>query len=153
MVQEQRHRRRMAMTDEERDAYLAAERTCRIATVSADGRPHVTPLWFAWHEGSLWLYSITRSRRFAEILADPRVSVVVDGGHDFFELKGVEITGTAEVVGDVPRLDSPDPALTSVEAVMAEKYFGGHFVYDGRHAWLRIVPETIVSWDHAKIAG
>ena len=152
MATGQRYRRAIAMTDEERDAFLAAERTCRVATVAADGRPHVTPLWFVWHDGAVWLYSLNRSRRFEDVTADPRVAVVMDGGEDFFEQRGVEITGTAAVVGDVPRTETPDPELAEPERLFGEKYFGGQgFAYDGRHAWLRVVPDTIVSWDHAKI--
>lgn len=88
------------MTDAERDAFLAAERTCRVATSGPDG-PHATPLWFVWHDQALWLYSIVRSRRWADLQRDPRVGVVVDTGVDYLELRGVEISGRAEVVGEV----------------------------------------------------
>src|SRR5439155_4473481 len=44
-MQEQRRGRKIAMTPEELDAYLGAQRTCTVATVSHDG-PHVTALWF-----------------------------------------------------------------------------------------------------------
>ena len=43
--------------------------------------------------------------------------------------------------------------LADPERIFGDKYFGGFFVYDGRHAWLRITPESIVSWDHAKLGG
>ena len=46
MVTQQRRSRKIAMTSEELDAFLANERTCRVATVSATGAPHNTPLWF-----------------------------------------------------------------------------------------------------------
>jgi nitroimidazol reductase NimA-like FMN-containing flavoprotein (pyridoxamine 5'-phosphate oxidase superfamily) len=52
-MKEQRRGRKIAMTPQEVDTYLAAERTCRVATVGADGAPHVTPLWFAWDGASL----------------------------------------------------------------------------------------------------
>ena len=42
------------MSDAERDEFLGAERTCRVATVGTEG-PHVAPLWFVWHDGALWL--------------------------------------------------------------------------------------------------
>ena len=47
----QRRARAIAMTDGELDAFLAEQRTCRVATAGPTG-PHVTPLWFAWHAGS-----------------------------------------------------------------------------------------------------
>ena len=36
---------------------------------------------------------------------------------------------------------------------MAAKYFGGgEMTHDGRHAWLRITPLKMVSWDFRKLA-
>lgn len=62
-MSEQRRGRAMAMTTAEADEFLAAERTCRVATSGRDGRPHVVPLWFAWDGTSLWLSSVVRSQR------------------------------------------------------------------------------------------
>ncbi|MGY1772441.1 pyridoxamine 5'-phosphate oxidase family protein [Blastococcus sp. SYSU D00813] len=150
----QRRGRAIAMTAGEAEAFLAAERTCRVATVGADGRPHVAPLWFVWDGAALWLNSIVRSQRWTDLARDPRVAVVVDAGEDFFELRGVEITGRAEPIGGVPRGDEEQPELPAVERAFARKYTGGDtFVPDGRHAWLRITPEKLVSWDHRKIAS
>lgn len=156
-VKEQRRGKAIAMTVEERDAFLAAERTCRVATVGKDGAPHVSPLWFGWDGEALWLFSITRSQRWADLVRDPRVSVVVDAGVDYFELHGVEISGRAEIVGDVPRAQDSaapaDPRQAAVEQIFADKYMGGAFYPDGRHAWLRITPEKIASWDFRKLAA
>jgi nitroimidazol reductase NimA-like FMN-containing flavoprotein (pyridoxamine 5'-phosphate oxidase superfamily) len=141
------------MSDEERDEFLRAERTCRVATVGTEG-PHVAPLWFVWHGGALWLTSLNRSQRWTDLERDPRIAVVVDAGHDYAELRGVELRGRVEVVGEVPRTGEPEPRLEPIERAFAEKYTGGsEFGYDGRHAWLALHPEKIVSWDFRKIYG
>jgi len=152
-MEEQRRGRKTAMSPEERDAFLASERTCRVASVGGDGSPHVTPLWFAWDGTSLWLTSIVRSQRWADLERDDRVSVVVDAGTEFTELRGVEIRGRAEVVGEVPRTGAPVAALETPERLFAAKYAGGRVHHDGRHAWLRITPSKIVSWDFRKVFG
>ena len=141
------------MTAEEVDAFLGEERTCRVASVGADGSPHNTPLWFVWDGAALWLSSLTTSQRWADLQRDPRVSVVVDAGHDYVELRGVEMRGSVTVVGDVPRTAAPDPALELPERAFGEKYLGGPYVVDGRHAWLCLRPEKDVSWDVRKIAA
>jgi nitroimidazol reductase NimA-like FMN-containing flavoprotein (pyridoxamine 5'-phosphate oxidase superfamily) len=147
----QRRARRIAMSDAERDEFLRAERTCRVATVGTEG-PHVAPLWFVWHDGALWLTSLNRSQRWTDLERDPRIAVVVDAGHDYVELRGVELRGRVEVVGEVPRTGEPEARLEPVERAFAEKYTGGsEFGYDGRHAWLVLRPEKIVSWDFRKI--
>jgi hypothetical protein len=148
---QQRRARRIAMSDAERDEFLGAERTCRVATVGTGG-PHVAPLWFVWHDAALWLTSLNRSQRWTDLERDPRIAVVVDAGHDYAELRGVELRGRVEVVGEVPRTGEPEPRLDPVERAFAEKYTGGsEFGYDGRHAWLVLHPEKIVSWDFRKI--
>src|SRR5690349_17963900 len=88
-VQQQRRGRRIALGPEERAAFLGAARICRVATCGPAG-PHVVPLWFLWHDESIWLYSLSSSRRFRDLQRDPRVAIVVDDGHDYEELRGVE---------------------------------------------------------------
>ena len=139
------------MTDVERDAFLVDARTCRVATISADG-PHNTPLWFAWDGGLAWLYSIVRSQRWIDLQRDPRVSIIVDAGDEYAELRGVEIVGSAEIVGEVPRTgDLYVAELGVAEELFAKKYMGGEpLIHDGRHAWLKVVPRKMVSWDFRK---
>ncbi|MGJ5829710.1 pyridoxamine 5'-phosphate oxidase family protein [Streptomyces ossamyceticus] len=154
MAATQRRGRKIMMEPGELDAFLGAQRTCRVATVSADGAPHVSPLWFVWDGTSLWLYSITRSRRWSELRRDPRVAVVVDAGEDYGELRGVELSGTVEVVGEVPRTGEPLAELTEVERLFARKNFGiDDMPHDGRHAWLRLTPDAITSWDFRKLGS
>jgi len=139
------------MSDAERDAFLAEQRTCRVATVGPRG-PHVSPLWFVWVDGAVWLHSLSRSQRWTDMTRDPRVAAVVDDGVDYGELRGVEIRGRVEVVGEVPRTGEPEPRLEPVERTFAEKYAGrSEIAYDGRHAWLALRPEKIVSWDFRKL--
>ena len=139
------------MTAEEREDFLTSQRTCRVATVGADGAPHVSALWFVWDGTALWLNSVVASQRWTNIAREPRVSVLVDAGEEFLELCGVELIGTAEIVGEVPRTSSPSEELAPVEVLFGQKYAGGAFTADGRHAWLRLVPDKVVSWDFRKL--
>jgi hypothetical protein len=151
MTKEQKRGKRIAMSPDELNAYLLSERTCRVATVSHDG-PHVTPLWFVWDGTSIWLTSIVNSQRWTDLMRDPRVAIVLDGGVDFLELHGVEIQGRVEVVGEVPRTGEPNPELEVPEQLFARKYTGSDTMHhDGRHAWLKVVTEKASSWDFRKI--
>jgi PPOX class probable F420-dependent enzyme len=154
MAVTQRRGRRIMMTPAELDEFLATQRTCRVATVSPDGAPHVSTLWFAWDGTSLWLYSITRSKRWTDLRHDPRVAVVVDAGEEYGELRGVELTGSVEFVGEIPRTGEEEvPELETVERLFARKNFGmDQMPHDGRHAWLRLTPKAIASWDFRKLA-
>jgi Pyridoxamine 5'-phosphate oxidase len=151
MPSEQRRGRRIAMSPDEIDVFLSEERTCRVASVGADGRPHNTPLWFVWDGTALWLNSIVKSQRWTDLQRDPRVSVIIDAGHDFGELRGAEVLGRIETVGEVPRTETADSAVEVPERLFGDKYADGTFHADGRHAWLRLIPEKIVSWDFRKV--
>jgi Pyridoxamine 5'-phosphate oxidase len=147
----QKRSRRIAMTPSERDAFLEEQRVCRVATLSADG-PHVAPLWYAWVDSRLWLYSISHSQRWTDLDRDPRCAVVVDAGEaDYGQLRGVELRCRAEPVGEVPRIGKPNPRLEPVEQEFARRYTGGVMHYDGKHAWLRLVPYREYSWDFRKL--
>ncbi len=138
------------MTADEVDAFLAEQRTCRVATVGPDG-PHATPLWFVWHSGALWLTSLVRSRRWADLRRDPRLAAVIDTGKRYAELRGVELRGRITVVGEVPRTGEPVPELDGPERAFADKYGVRVLEHDGRHGWLRLTPEQITSWDFRKL--
>jgi hypothetical protein len=144
---QQRRGRKIAMGQPELDAFLAGQRTCRVATASELG-PHVTPLWYVWDGAALWLTSIVSSQRWADLARDPRVAALVDAGDDYAELRGAELRGRAEIVGEVPRTGLPELRLDEPERLFARKYLGGDVMHhDGRHAWLRVVPDKVTSWD------
>ncbi|MFF2133300.1 pyridoxamine 5'-phosphate oxidase family protein [Streptomyces olivochromogenes] len=149
----QRRGTAIAMTDPERDTFLRTRPLCRVATVGRDGDPHVSALWFVWDGSTLWLNSLVRSQRWTDLDRDPRLSVIVDdGGTDFMALRGVELRGSVEVVGEAPRKGDPLDELVSPERLFADKYMGGGvFRYDGKHGWLRLTAEKVVSWDFAKL--
>ncbi|MFD9288444.1 pyridoxamine 5'-phosphate oxidase family protein [Streptomyces sp. NPDC060030] len=150
----QRHGRRIMMTDAERDAYLAEQRTCRVATVSAEGMPHVAALWFVWDGTSLWLYSLVRSLRWSQLGHTPKAAVVVDDGVEYGELRGVELRGEVSFLGEVPRTGLDCAELVVPERLFAAKYFGlDSLPHDERHAWIRLTPQAVRSWDFTKLSG
>ncbi|MFD4601191.1 pyridoxamine 5'-phosphate oxidase family protein [Streptomyces sp. NPDC058464] len=154
MTVTQRRGRKIMMTPGELDEFLSTQRTCRVATVSASGAPHVSALWFAWDGTSLWLYSVVRSQRWKDLSRDPRVAVVVDSGEEYDQLRGVELRGTVEFVGEVPRTGELVAELDYVETVFARKNFGlDEMPHDGRHAWARLTPTKIASWDFRKLGS
>lgn len=151
----QRRGRRIAFTEDERDAFLAEQPVCRLGSVNADGTPHVTPIWYVWDGEAMWFYSIMKSQRWTNVVRDGRVSAVVDAGDaEYFQLRGVELIGTVEPVGEQPRVGQPNADLEVAEGLFGQRYLGGAMAgYDGRHAWLRLRPSKIVSWDFRKLSG
>jgi PPOX class probable F420-dependent enzyme len=80
-------------------------RVARLATVGADGRPHVVPICFALDGDTLYTAvdekpkSTRRLRRLVNIEADNRVEVVVDRwDEDWSKLWWVRLVGEARIV-------------------------------------------------------
>jgi len=101
------------LTEELARQRLAAARIGRLATVRADGRPHIVPIVFAV-EGDT-VYSIADPKpkrgldliRFRNIAAIPAVSLLVDHyDEDWNRLWWVRADGVARVVDDGPERET-----------------------------------------------
>jgi PPOX class probable F420-dependent enzyme len=86
---------------------LAASKVAHLATVSAEGQPHIVPIVFALDGDTLYFAvdakpkKTTRLARLKNIAANPKVSVLVDHYEDdWTRLWWVRVDGTAQVVID-----------------------------------------------------
>lgn len=67
------------MTHDEAIAFLTTgTRTGKLATISADGSPHVAPIWFVHDAGDLVFNTWHASAKAKNLRRDPRASLVVD---------------------------------------------------------------------------
>jgi PPOX class probable F420-dependent enzyme len=69
-----------------------------LATVGADGSPDVVPVWPAWQDDSVWIFTNANSVKIRNLAANPNVAMhwQVDESGD-----GVEVWGTAAVHSDL----------------------------------------------------
>ena len=93
------------MDPQERRSRLAAARVARLATVSADGEPHVVPVVFVLVGDVVYTAvdgkpkTTRRLRRLADVEATGRASVLVDEyDEDWSALWWVRADGAAEVL-------------------------------------------------------
>lgn len=74
------------MTDAEQiiqekiDEFLSERRQAVFATNRQDGPPQLSPVWFLWEDGVLYVSTSAQSYKARNISADPNVSACVDGG-------------------------------------------------------------------------
>lgn len=67
-----------------------------LSTVTPEGHPRNSPVWFAWEDGALWMLSDTSSSSPKRIKANPNVAVeVVDYDNAQGILRHVGLRGTA----------------------------------------------------------
>ena len=88
--------------DERRSFLLEGTRTGKLATVRADGRPHVVPIWFTLDGDDLVLTTGADTVKGRNIERDPRVCVCVDDEDPPFSFVTVE--GEAAVSEDPDEL-------------------------------------------------
>ena len=75
--------------------FLKKNEVCRLATVSGTGAPHVVPVCFIFHEGFLYIATDYDTRKYKNILKNPRVALVIDV---YRPNRGISIEGEAEIL-------------------------------------------------------
>jgi PPOX class probable F420-dependent enzyme len=136
--------------------FLDAKETIIIVSNGVGGSPHPMPMWFARdEEGFIRMTTYRKSQKIRNIERDPRVSLLAESGIDYAELKGVVIYGRAELI------DDEDLALDTMRRI-GEKSGGptqagspdeGMRRNAAKRLVIRVKPDKIVSWDHAKLGG
>src|SRR3954465_11757361 len=51
--------------------------TCWLATIDADGRPHVTGIGAMWHDGTFWFETGKTTRKGRNLARDPRCTLTL----------------------------------------------------------------------------
>ena len=123
-----------------------------VATTSADGSPHVVPLWFVWQEDAIFVSTRQDGRTWANVARDPRVAITIDLGRAWVEVAGVEILGLAEP------LSAESAVMRKPISAWHEKYrpllAGEGFARFAEEVrglgFLRVVPDAVRAWDHAR---
>lgn len=102
----------VAMSRQEIDEFLSSRWVARLATIGADGCPHVYPFWYYW-DGECCYLTATRTRgSYRDLKLNPCCSLVVDMddrplmGMRSNMARAVMITGDAEmeVVGSSKKI-------------------------------------------------
>ena len=147
------------MTDDELTAFLAAGRKLQIASVNADGAPHLVTMYYALVDGKIAFWTYRTSQKALNLARDPRITCLVETGEAYFDLRGVQIQGTVETITDPDEVLKLGLAIGDVmagsQAGSAAQGTGAITDYVANAARKRygyvVEPVRIVSWDHAKL--
>ena len=94
----QNERKKIVMTDDEIVEFIDRSRTATMATVLADGRPHLVAMWYAVLDGEIWFETKAKSQKAVNLRRDPTITVMIEDGDTYDTLRGVAIEGTAEIL-------------------------------------------------------
>jgi PPOX class probable F420-dependent enzyme len=97
----------MIPTPERQEAFLASMPDVVVATVRRNGLPQLTPNWYLWTGGELWISTAAWTAKVHNLRRDPRIVLCIDDpdSGDY-----VQIIGTATII-EGPGVRQPTLAL------------------------------------------
>ncbi|MGW0184091.1 pyridoxamine 5'-phosphate oxidase family protein [Nocardia sp. NPDC003345] len=153
-------RSQIVMTDTEIAEFLGRSRVATLASLGANGKPHLTAMWYALiadpdNPGAipeLWFETKGKSQKAVNLRRDPTITCMVEAGDTYDTLRGVAIEGRAEIIDDPEK-------LFAVGVSVWERYTGPYTddmreYVEGmlnKRVAVRVVPDRIRSWDHRKL--
>lgn len=141
------------MTTEEIDEFLLGRHSMSIATMNHDGTIHVVAMWYGFLEGAIAIETKAKSQKVLNLRRDPRMTVLVEDGEYYEELRGVELVGKGEIIDDPDR-------MFELGISVFERYQGGKYTEEMRpfveamlnkRVVVKLDVERVVSWDHRKL--
>ncbi|HEX6029837.1 MAG TPA: pyridoxamine 5'-phosphate oxidase family protein [Tepidiformaceae bacterium] len=145
----------IALTPEEREQFLADGWTLQVASLGPKGFPHLVAMWYVMVDGDIHFTTFRKSQKVLNLRRDPKLTVMLESGKLYAELKGLVIEGEAEVV--------EDPQYTAkVMAQVGQKYNGipaptetpeAALAVASKRVTIRVRPVDEYSWDHSKLGG
>ena len=136
---------------------LDAERVVIVSSIGPRGGPHSMPMWFTVREGEIWVWTYAKSQKVRNLERDPRATLLIEAGHEYQELRGIQIEAEAELIRDTDRVldfakeltlryadgidELGDDAAAALQA-QAPKRVAIHFK-----------PVRTATWDHRKLGG
>jgi hypothetical protein len=145
-------RAQVAMTAEQAGAMLAGSRKLQLATINRDGTAHLVTMYYVLLDGRIAFWTYRSSQKARNIARDPRVTCLVEAGEEYFDLRGVQVVGTALCVAEPAGvLDIGRRIAARMGGVPAEA-LEDYVTHAARKRLGYVVePARVISWDHRKL--
>jgi PPOX class probable F420-dependent enzyme len=161
-------RDQIKLTPDEQLELLEAERVAIVSSLGLRGWPHSMPMWFTLRDPAgeplaggapkeLWMWTYAKSQKARNLERDPRATVLVETGHEYTELRGLQIEAEAELIRD------PD-AVFAFGRELTIRYAEGIDSIEGdaaaalqaqaaKRVAIRFEPRRVATWDHRKLGA
>ena len=150
-------RAEIELSEAERRELIDSERIVSVASFGPRGWPHLMPLWYVPRDGEIWIYTYAKSQKVRNLERDPRATLMIETGHEYLELRGVEIEAEAEIHRDLEAVLALAKEITVRYAAGTESVEGDAAaaleVQARKRAAVRFRPIRVASWDHRKLGG
>jgi PPOX class probable F420-dependent enzyme len=142
------------MSDDEVASFLEGSRKVQLATINADGTPHLVTMFYGLDEGRIAFWTYAKAQKARNLERDPRVSCLVEAGDDYDQLRGVLLYGVARQVDDRDRvLDIGMMIARRMTPGVPDDLLSPYVEQTGRKRIAYVVERTkVVSWDHRRLS-
>ncbi|MCB0064279.1 MAG: PPOX class F420-dependent oxidoreductase [Caldilineaceae bacterium] len=127
--------------------FLAPPRHAIIATNRAGGPPQVTPVWYIYEAGRMYISAGANTVKVRNLRRDPQLTVCVDGGHP--DARYVILQGTVTIVAPgAPQQEEMRRRIIyhyHEDAEAARRYYES--MRDSPSVLLILEPEKVISQD------
>ncbi len=147
-------RAQIVMSPAEIAEFLRRSRTATVASIGADGMPHLVAMWYGVIGDAVYIETKAKSQKAVNLRRDPRMVFMVEAGTSYDTLRGVSLEGTCSIIEETLGQEYWDAAIS-----VYERYTGKYsqqarpiveFMMNKRIV-VKLVPERIRSWDHRKL--
>ncbi|WP_229074258.1 pyridoxamine 5'-phosphate oxidase family protein [Actinoplanes sp. DH11] len=149
-----KQRETVSMTGDEISGLLSAARKTHLATINPDGTPHLVTMFFGLTEGRVAFWTYRASQKAVNLTRDPRLTCLVETGEDYFELRGVQLTGVARRIDDLAGVTGVGRLIAARMPDVPRDALDAYVTQAARKRCAFVVePHRVVSWDHRKLLG
>jgi nitroimidazol reductase NimA-like FMN-containing flavoprotein (pyridoxamine 5'-phosphate oxidase superfamily) len=132
------------------DEYLAQPLIARLAAADPSTcQPHVVPVWYAWHDGAIWISSFASTRKVSVLMANPLCSIAIDSAESGWANQAVILEGAAELV------TQPRELVYRMSTLIYTRYLGEQgvlepdpqsWIHDDENLLIKLTPRKIRAW-------
>jgi PPOX class probable F420-dependent enzyme len=148
------------LSPDEQLELLDSERVVIVSSHGPRGWPHSMPKWLTVRDGEVWHWTYAKSQKVRNLERDNRATVLIEAGHEYQELRGIQIEAEAEIIRDTER-------VFDFAKELAGRYADGIDEIDEigddaaaalqaqapKRVAIRFEPVRTASWDHRKLGG
>ena len=133
------------------------DRVVIVATHGRDGFPHLMPLWYVVRDGTIWGWTFAKSQKARNMERDPRVTLEVQDGVEYQDLRGAMLRTEVRLHRDVE-------TVAGIGVALVDRYSGTGPEFDPLREFFRSqAPKRVglefvevgprATWDHRKLGG
>ena len=143
-------RRQIQLSAVEQAAFFSKHRKCSLATLDADGYPHLVAMNYGVKDGIFYMTSYGKAQKVLNIRRDPKVALMMEAGGSYAELQGVMVRGVCDIAEGEDAVREAWAIVSRSDDTPRRRETNDSAP---KRVVLKVTPLRIVSWDHTKLGG